>query len=476
MYPVHDFIQKNERKEVRQNVNQSRNMVDNCNKSKVISTNRKVIYMNKSTLGLYMAFIFLEKHAVVSRKRFQIGKKLLVFLLCLGYFLSSAPVLAHGEEAPKESELYSRSCVLMDGYSGRILYGKSPDNPMANASTTKILTCILALENGKLTDRVAASERAARQPKVRLGMTVGEEYVLEDLLYCLMLESFNDCAVAIAENISGSVEEFAALMNQKAVEIGCKDSYFITPNGLDDSDENGFHHTTAEDLCLIMKYCAWESPKREEFLKITRTASYTFSDSQGVSHTAYNHNQLLTTMDGALSGKTGFTADAGYCYIMAYEKDGKRFCAAFLACGWPNNKNYKWKDAAKLIAYGTAQFTNRDLYVEPDLPKIQIEQSCPLNPSLNDWQKRVCLQPQLQLAEVPQLTYMLAKEDIVNYEIRLKQTISPPLEDGDAVGCYEIQINGETIREYPVIAGKSAEKWDFKKLCLCILKYFSQIV
>ncbi len=121
----------------------------------------------------------------------------------------------------------------MDADSGRVLYGKEEETVLPMASTTKIMTCILALENGSLTDEVEASSHAASQPQVHLGMNKGDRFCLEDLLYSLMLESHNDSAVAIAEHIGGSVEGFAELMNEKAGEIGCTDTHFITPNGLD---------------------------------------------------------------------------------------------------------------------------------------------------------------------------------------------------------------------------------------------------
>ena len=139
------------------------------------------------------------------------------------------------------------------------------------ASTTKIMTCILALEEGNLTDVVNVSENAARQPKVHLGMQMDEKFYLRDLLYSLMLESHNDSAVAIAEHIGGSVQAFADKMNAKAKEIGCKNTHFVTPNGLDGKDEEDIHGTTAADLAHIMRYCIKISPERERFLEITRT-------------------------------------------------------------------------------------------------------------------------------------------------------------------------------------------------------------
>lgn len=178
------------------------------------------------------------------------------------------------KEGSSPERLYALSAVLMDGDSGRVLYEKDGETPRANASTTKVLTCILALEKGAGDDYVTVSARAASQPDVQLNMREGEQYYLEDLLYSLMLQSHNDTAVAIAEHIGGSVEGFAEMMNKKAEEIGCTDTHFVTPNGLDAEDDGGTHHTTARDLALIMRY-AIKSPT---FLKITQTREHTFSD------------------------------------------------------------------------------------------------------------------------------------------------------------------------------------------------------
>ena len=238
--------------------------------------------------------------------------------------------------------LYAQSAVLIDADSGRVLFEKNGNEILANASTTKILTCIIALEKGNLEDIVTASVEASKQPKVHLGMQEKEQFVLRDLLYSLMLESHNDSAVAIAEHVAGSVEAFADLMNQKAKEVGCNNTYFITPNGLDATDENGSHSTTASDLALIMRYCITESPMREAFLTITGTHSYSFSNvAETRNFSCTNRNAFLNMMEGAFSGKTGFTGKAGYCYVGALKQDERTFIVTLLACGWPNNKNYK---------------------------------------------------------------------------------------------------------------------------------------
>ena len=146
----------------------------------------------------------------------------------------------------KPSELYARSAVLMDAGSGRILFAKNGQEEMPMASTTKIMTCILVLEEGDLTETVTVSEEAASQPEVKLGMKSGQRFRLKDLLYSLMLESHNDSAVAVAEHIAGSVQGFADMMNRKAEEIGCDATYFITPNGYQGSCAK----ESAEDIAL----------------------------------------------------------------------------------------------------------------------------------------------------------------------------------------------------------------------------------
>ena len=150
---------------------------------------------------------------------------------------AGAAPAALGEE--REPELYAQAAVLMDGDSGRILLGKNEREKRPMASTTKVMTCILALEHSRGDEVVEVSSRAAVQPDVQLNIIEGEQFYMEDLLYSLMLKSHNDTAVAIAEHIGGSVEGFAKMMNDKAIELGCTDTHFVTPNGLDEEDEGG---------------------------------------------------------------------------------------------------------------------------------------------------------------------------------------------------------------------------------------------
>lgn len=296
-------------------------------------------------------------------------KKMTALLAAITIFLSMSKWCAGSCVYADDIRLYAKSAVLMDADSGRVLYERDGYEQMAMASTTKIMTLIVTLENASLDDTVAVSAYAASMPDVQLNIREGENYRLGDLTYSLMLESHNDSAVAIAEHVGGSVAGFAALMNQKAEEIGCENTYYITPNGLDATDGDKFHSTTARDLALVMSYCIKKSPQKEKFLEITRTPSHSFTDTSGKrSFSCTNHNAFLGMMTGALSGKTGFTSKAGYCYVGALERDGKTFVVALLACGWPNHKTYKWSDTRALMEFGIANYNYRS-FDEAEIPK-----------------------------------------------------------------------------------------------------------
>lgn len=300
-------------------------------------------------------------------------KKIVAVLAAVSIFLSMSEICAGSSVDAKDLSLYAKSAVLMDADSGRVLYERNGHEQMAMASTTKIMTLIVTLENASLDDMVTVSAYAASMPDVQLNIREGETYRLEDLTYSLMLESHNDSAVAIAEHVGGCVEGFAVLMNKKAEEIGCENTYYITPNGLDATDGDRFHSTTARDLALVMSYCIKKSPQKEKFLEITRTSSYSFSDSSGKrSFSCSNHNAFLGMMTGALSGKTGFTNKAGYCYVGALERDGKTFVVALLACGWPNHKTYKWSDTRALMEFGLANYNYRS-FDEAEIPQQALE-------------------------------------------------------------------------------------------------------
>lgn len=353
----------------------------------------------------------------------------------------SETAVQEDSEGPEEDSLglYARGAVLMDGGSGRILYGKEVDTELPMASTTKIMTCILALEEGTPRMVCTASENAAAQPQVKLGMRKGDTFYLRDLLYSLMLESHNDTAVCIAEAVGGSVEGFAEKMNEKARKIGCSRTYYITPNGLDAENEGGVHHTTARELALVMRYCLTQSPRSGEFLEVTRTASYTFTNIEGTrSFSCTNHNAFLSIMEGALSGKTGFTGNAGYCYVGALEREDKLLIVSLLACGWPNHKGYKWVDTKKLMNYGLENFEKRQIIDH----NIQAE----LIPVEKGQKENVKAEPD----QAERLELLLGPKEKIETQLELSSSLTAPVGEGQQVGWVRYLLDGEAVAEYPI--------------------------
>ena len=355
------------------------------------------------------------------------------------------------------SELHALSAVLMDGDSGRVLYEKDGKTPLANASTTKVLTCIVALESSPGDDYVEVSRNAASQPEVRLGLQKGEQYYLEDLLYSLMLKSHNDTAVAIAEHCGGTVEGFARMLNRKAKQIGCKDTYFITPNGLDAQDENGKHHTTAEDLALIMRYAI----KNKTFLHISQTRDYTFSEITGKrTFSVHNANALFDMMDGVLAGKTGYTSQAGYCYVCAWEEEGKTFVVSLLGCGWPNHKTYKWSDTKKLLSYGAYNYDYETYWQEPHTSKILVTDGVE---NMQNIGEKVYLRGKCSVtSEDREKEILLKKGEAVTCKTEIPQKVSAPVLKGEKLGRIAYYLDGKLIDFYPVYAERSVEKISFK--------------
>ncbi len=399
-------------------------------------------------------------------------------------------------------QLYATAAVLMDADSGRVLYGKNADTRMAMASTTKIMTCITVLEYGNVEDMAEVSAYAASMPKVKLYVRCGETYKVRDLLYSLMLESHNDSAVVLAEYIGRqflegelrdkkvseytaeeskqAVAAFAKLMNEKAVALGCENTYFITPNGLDATETattpagevvQKEHCTTATELARIMAYCIGESVQKELFLEITRTGSHSFS-SGGRSFNCNNHNAFLSMMSGALSGKTGFTNKAGYCYVGALEREGRTFVVALLACGWPNNKNYKWTDTRKLMEYGLAEYFYRDFTAEEiayDVGKLSALQVH------NGRSDRLGETPlcSLQIDEPVGRDGLLMQEaEEVRVECRVKKELSAPVSPGEVVGNIYYIVDDTVYRQEAIITKDEILGIDFEWCLEQVLKRF----
>lgn len=441
-----------------------------------------------------------------------IGGFLCALLLCVPCFdvvkikaSTDIAVEATAEKNATALSLYATSAVLMDAESGRVLYGKNENAPMAMASTTKIMTCIVVLEQVEdLSETLYVSSYAASMPKVKLYIKKGEQYPVREMLFSLMLESHNDSAVALAEYVGKrylseelqnkntaefTVEEskqavaaFADLMNAKAKELGCTETYFITPNGLDATEtismENGEqvqleHHTTAEELARIMSYCILESPKRDVFLEITGTPSYSFAEN-GRSFSCNNHNMFLSMMDGAFSGKTGFTNKAGYCYVGALRQGDRTFVVALLACGWPNNKTYKWSDTRELMEYGLSNYSYREYSPRILLKDILVEggvlpEGTPYDTKYVSLYGEGLEEPiRLLTSEDEQVIVRVAQKDFCK-----APTVKG--EDAGKVSYYLREADGEEIliKELPLYIAEDVDCLDFEYILRYIWKKFS---
>lgn len=376
----------------------------------------------------------------------------------------------------KSNELYALSACLMDADSGRVLYDKNADEVRAMASTTKIMTLIVALEYANENDIVTVSPYAASMPDVQLNIRAGEQYRLGDLYYAMMLESFNDVAVTIAEYIGECyalnqddrtantdiktrsyddskkyVRTFAKLMNEKAKELGCENTYFITPNGLDAEDENGKHSTTAKELAVIASYAI----KNERFNDIIGTRQYSFCEVNGTRNcSAYNKDAFLNQMNGAFGIKTGFTGNAGYCFVGALKSDGRTFISVVLGSGWPSNRTYKWKDTRKLMEYGINNFFPRTVFSTiEDYKDVRVKDGMEESTS-------TCIKGDLSL--------ILCETDDVRVVYELEDYIDAPVNVGDVVGKAIIYVNGQRMGSFPITAAAAVERanymWYLKKL------------
>ncbi|MBU5428449.1 D-alanyl-D-alanine carboxypeptidase [Kineothrix sp. MSJ-39] len=376
-------------------------------------------------------------------------------MLCISSLLQ-VPVMAD------ELKVYARAALLMDASNGRILYEENGYEKLPMASTTKIMTCILALEYIKehettvWEEPVEVSGHAASMPKVKLGMQKGDTFLLEDLLYSLMLESHNDTAVAIAEYIDGSVPAFAQRMNEKARSLGCQDTNFITPNGLDAEVDGKIHETTAADLARIASYAL----QNEAFRKIIGTRAYTFPELSGRrTFQVYNKDRFLDLMDGAIGIKTGFTGKAGYCFVGALEREGKTFVSVVLGSGWPPHKNWKWEDTKTLMEYGLSNYTEKCIlqpYTYRPLPvEDGISEQAAIRLENGDREK--------------ELTMLLSADDIVKVTRQYPQKLKAPVAEGTCIGYEKYFVNGQLWRSYKIL---TAESVDLRTYSYCLRQIF----
>ncbi len=339
----------------------------------------------------------------------------------------------------KELYLHAKSALLLDADNNRVLYEKNGYNRMSMASTTKIMTCIVALENADLNGIVTVSSYASSMPDVQLNIKKGEQYYLKDLLYSLMLESHNDVAVAIAEYVGGSVEGFAVMMNDKARTLGCENTNFITPNGLDAEG----HYTTARDLAVIASYAI----KNEQFIKITNTSSYQFNEiKRGRGFTVSNKDKFLYMMEGAIGVKTGFTGNAGYCFVGAIKRTDKTLISVVLACGWPPNKNLKWHDTKELMSYGVDNYEKKQIFKDIEFEPIFVKNG------------------QIKYEQLDmdgELSLLMRDDESVKIIYNVPSSLQAPVEANTIVGKASYYIGDMLYTELPIFTTEDISKIDF---------------
>lgn len=347
----------------------------------------------------------------------------------------------------QEPTVAAQGAALLDGKTGRLLWGKEAKTPMEMASTTKIMTAILVLENANPYDVVTVSKNAAKQPDVQMDLLEGEQWYVKDLLTAMMLKSYNDAAVALAEHVSGSVEKFCEEMTKKAAEIGAKDTVFGSPNGLDSHLTKQQHHATAYDMGLITGY-ALQNP---EFREIVATPSITFSDVSGKRvHTAVNTDRFLQMYGGALGVKTGYTNKAGNCFVGAAEQNDVMLVSVVLGCGWgEKGKKAKWTDTTTLMDYGFENFGQKEVVAKDTQTEDVAVSRSP--------KKYVhCV-----LAEGYDAVFSDAELKEIQMISHLPEMVEAPIQKGEKLGMVDIVLHDEILKSIEIVAAECADTYTF---------------
>jgi len=380
-------------------------------------------------------------------------KPSMLLFLCFTLLLSLLPVSLSAQEP----DVAASAAILMDAKTGRVLWEKNAHTPQAMASTTKIMTAVLALESGRENETVKVSKNATTAPRMKMYLKSGEEIRLGDLLLALMLESSNDAAIAIAEHLEGSVEAFCALMTLRAQQLGAKNTVYETPNGLD--AEN--HHSTAYDLAAITRH-ALEVPG---FIQLINTREAHFS-SNIRSYDMVNKNRLLSEFDGANGVKTGFTGKAGHCFVGAAKRDDMQLISVVLASGWGDKgRSQKWVDTKEVLNYGFDNFSYKTVIVANEQAgKISLTRS---------------RTTELDYVYTADLTMALSNEEKGQVEVKVNvpPTLQAPINKGDVLGQAEVYLNGQLYASIDLTATDTALRHDFKTSLEKILnQWLSQVL
>lgn len=351
-----------------------------------------------------------------------------------------------------EPTLNSRIAVAYDRKSGEVIWGKDEHKRTAMASTTKIMTAIVTLENCDLTQTVTISKKSAGTGGSRLGLKADDKITMNDLLYGLMLKSGNDAAVAIAETVGGSVEGFAELMNEKAKELKLENTHYVTPHGLDDPE----HYTTAVELAKLADYAL----QNETFAKIVNTKNYTVTIN-GYPKSISNTNELLGYLEGVNGVKTGFTNNAGRCLVTSVNRNGFEIITVILQA---DTKKFRTADSIKLIEY---IYKNYEPVNIKEIVDEQFKRWCSINTSRIQINK--CKNNNLELyidnLDNDVIPIKKTDKDKIQIEVNNLFYFEAPLQQNTIIGTIKLNLDGKTVDVIEIKNKNTIQKKD-------ILDYF----
>lgn len=379
----------------------------------------------------------------------------------LRYFNEVREEITQASTNPSEEPItHSRAVVVYDRTSKTVLYGKNENDVRAMASTTKIMTATLLIENGDLSQTVEVSKRAANTGGSRLGLKTGDKITLNDLLYGLMLCSGNDAAVQIAETVGGSVEGFAEMMNNKAKALGLTNTSFVTPHGL---DENG-HHTTAYELAVLTDY-ALNNPT---FAKVVNTKYYTVTIN-GNPKDLSNTNELLGYLQGVNGVKTGFTNNALRCLVSSTLRNDFNIITVVLGA---DTRKIRTSDSIKLIEYAYENYEQVDVasLVENEYAKWREGYKIEINKGIKN-------EVQTKLGEQKYKIYPVKKADKENIKIEISDInyVEAPLLENTKLGCIDVKVSEKTIYTVDIFSCEEVRKKDIKDYFLNMLGVYSKL-
>lgn len=346
-------------------------------------------------------------------------------------------------ETSSEPVINARSAIVIDFETGTVLFEKNAYRKRPMASTTKIMTAIVALENSDLDDEVFISERAANMGGSVMGLKKESKVRMIDLLHGLLICSGNDAAVAIAEHVGGSVEDFCRLMNEKALELGAYSTNFTNPHGLD--EEN--HYTTAYDLAKITRY-ALRNPVFNEIVKKTEF----YFDGRTLKTT----NEMLTSYEGADGVKTGYTGLAGRCLVTSATRDGKRFISVVLFC---DTKNLRTSSSQKILDYSFQEYETVFLLEKGRIMgSVEVERSRNLDEVL------------VAVSEDLKAILKNNDKDKLFTRVSLPEKVMAPVRRGTIMGTVSVFKGDEIIAETSLITLEGAQKMRFADYLSLVIK------